>query len=124
MPYHFKCSDESFQIFTGIDAKENDLLARWGWEEDILFHVGGMPGGHIYLRTNEVINKKQFKKIRKLSDFESLMDIPTNVIEECLQITKQYSSRGRKEKAVQIHITRLNTKHIQIHGNLTVDILL
>ena len=113
MPYHFKCCDESFQIFTGIDAKENDLLARWGWEEDILFHVGGMPGGHIYLRTNQVINKKLFKKIRKMNDFESLMEIPTNVIEECLQITKQYSSRGRKEKAVQIHITPwLNVKKL------------
>merc|ERR1712154_58355 len=41
------------------------------------------------------------------------MGIPTNVIEECLQITKQYSSRGRKEKAVQIHITPwLNVKKL------------
>ena len=111
MPYHFKCCDEQFKIFTGIDAKENDLLARWGWEEDILFHVGNLPGGHVYLRTNQVINKKLFKKIRKLSDFESMMGIPANVIEECLQITKQYSSRGRKEKVAQIHITPwLNVK--------------
>ena len=112
MPYHFTCCNEEYQIFTGIDAKENDLLARWGWDEDILFHVGqGMPGGHIYLRTKSVINKKAFKKIKKLSDFETMLYIPSNVIEECLQLAKQYSSRGRKEKAVQIHISPwLNVK--------------
>merc|ERR1712154_432974 len=85
---------------------ENDLLALWGWEEDILFHVGhGWPGAHIYLRTTKVINKKVFKKIKTLSDFETFLDIPTKVITECLQITKQYSSKGRKEKTVQIHIS-------------------
>ena len=111
MPYHFESFDENYQIFTGIDAKENDLLARWGWEEDILFHIAGLPGGHIYLRTPNIINKKAFKQIKKLSDFELLLNIPSNVITQCLQLAKQYSSRGKKEKNASIHITPwLNVK--------------
>ena len=111
MPYYFESFDEDYQIFTGIDAKENDLLARWGWEEDILFHIAGLPGGHIYLRTPNIINKKAFKRIKKLSDFELLLNIPSNVITQCLQLAKQYSSRGRKEKNASIHITPwLNVK--------------
>eukprot|EP01084_Bolivina_argentea_P064116 116963_1 len=122
MPYYFTCCDESYEIFTGVDAKENDLLAQWGWEQDILFHVGGMSGGHIYLRTANIINKKLFKSIKKLSDFESLLNIPTDVIEECMQLSKQYSSKGRKEKAVQIHITPwLNIKKYDGDNHGTVQ---
>lgn len=49
---------------------------RYGWPEDVWFHVDKLSSAHVYLR---------------LKEGESLDDVPTNVIEEAAQLVKANS---------------------------------
>ena len=40
-------------IFMGFDKHENEELIRWGFEEDVWFHVDKVSSAHVYLRMNE-----------------------------------------------------------------------
>lgn len=60
----------------GADKHENDKLIRWGWPEDVWFHVDKMSSAHVYLR---------------LREGETLDDVPEAVIQDCAQLCKQNS---------------------------------
>lgn len=57
MVYYFKSvgaygsyeSDPRF-IYMGKDKHENDELIRYGFEEDVWFHVDNLSSAHVYLR--------------------------------------------------------------------------
>ena len=40
-------------IFMGFDKHENEELIRWGFEEDVWFHVDKVSSAHVYLRLKE-----------------------------------------------------------------------
>eukprot|EP01083_Nonionella_stella_P022779 62984_1 len=106
MPYLYSCSDPNYSIYVGIDSDENDLLAKYGWPNDILFHVSNLSSGHIYLRTPlDSIDLNTFKKVNQVSDFFKLFKIPINVIEEAMHLTKFSSIKGIKLDSVNIDIT-------------------
>eukprot|EP00485_Elphidium_margaritaceum_P002520 CAMPEP_0202692730 /NCGR_PEP_ID=MMETSP1385-20130828/7037_1 /ASSEMBLY_ACC=CAM_ASM_000861 /TAXON_ID=933848 /ORGANISM="Elphidium margaritaceum" /LENGTH=287 /DNA_ID=CAMNT_0049348313 /DNA_START=13 /DNA_END=876 /DNA_ORIENTATION=+ len=106
MPFKYICSDPSYSIFVGVDSNENDLLARYMWPNDILFHVSNLSSGHVYLRTpTDQIDLKLFKKCNTVTDFFKHFKIPVNVIEECLHLTKASSIKGSKMDSVNIDIT-------------------
>lgn len=37
-------------IYMGIDKFENEELIKYGWEEDVWFHVEDLSSAHVYLR--------------------------------------------------------------------------
>ena len=51
----FTCSDDTFVIYMGADKHENEHLIKWGWPEDIWFHVDSLSSAHVYLRCPEKI---------------------------------------------------------------------
>ncbi|TNN15090.1 Coiled-coil domain-containing protein [Schistosoma japonicum] len=60
----------------GEDMHENDELIRWGWPEDVWFHVDALSSAHVYLR---------------LKEGETIDDVPAAVIQDCAQLVKENS---------------------------------
>lgn len=80
-------------IFMGVDKHENEDLIKWGWPEDVWFHVDKVSSAHVYLR---------------LHKGQTLDDIPTNVLEDCAQLVKANSIQGNKMNNVDIVYTPWN----------------
>ena len=43
-------SDPPTVLFMGRDKHENEDLIKWGWPEDVWFHVDKVSSAHVYLR--------------------------------------------------------------------------
>jgi len=77
-------------LYMGFDKHENEELIRWGWPEDVWFHVDNESSAHVYLR---------------LKKGETLDDIPSAVIDDCCQLVKQNSIRGCKMNDIDVVYT-------------------
>lgn len=97
MVFYYTCSDSRFVVYMGRDKYENEELIRWGWEEDLWFHVDNLSSAHVYLRV-------PFDHPMKDGRPDSAA-IPKVVIEECMQITKHNSIEGCKKSTVDIVCT-------------------
>uniref|UniRef100_A0A914V8U5 Coiled-coil domain-containing protein 25 n=1 Tax=Plectus sambesii TaxID=2011161 RepID=A0A914V8U5_9BILA len=64
------------KIYMGVDKHENEHLIRWGWPEDVWFHVDKLSSAHVYLR---------------LQPGQTLDDIPSQLIDDCAQLVKANS---------------------------------
>ncbi|XP_047315390.1 coiled-coil domain-containing protein 25-like [Impatiens glandulifera] len=92
MVLYFKARPEAgdYTIFMGIDKYENEELIRYGFIEDIWFHVDKMSSAHVYLR----LNKGQ-----------TMDDISEGLLEDCAQLVKANSIQGNKVNNVDIVYT-------------------
>lgn len=77
-------------IFMGNDKYENEDLIKWGWPEDVWFHVSKLSSAHVYLR---------------LKEGESIDNIPSALIDDCCQLVKANSIQGNKMNDVEIVYT-------------------
>ncbi|CAG9768453.1 unnamed protein product [Ceutorhynchus assimilis] len=77
-------------IFMGVDKHENEDLIRWGWPEDVWFHVDQVSSAHVYLR---------------LKPGQTLDDVPSAVIEDAAQLVKANSIMGNKMNDVGVVYT-------------------
>ncbi|CAI9093491.1 OLC1v1028999C1 [Oldenlandia corymbosa var. corymbosa] len=92
MVFYFKARPEAgdYTIFMGLDKYENEELIKYGFIEDIWFHVDKMSSAHVYLR----LNKGQ-----------TIDDIPEGVLEDCAQLVKANSIQGNKVNNVDVVYT-------------------
>ena len=90
MVFYFTCSDPRYTIYMGRDKYENEELIRYGWPEDLWFHVDKHSSAHVYLR------------LPKGDDWES---VPQEIVHECAQLTKANSIEGCKLSHVSIVYT-------------------
>ncbi|KAH0485874.1 MAG: uncharacterized protein KVP18_003140 [Porospora cf. gigantea A] len=97
MVFYYTCSDPTYMVYIGKDKYENEGLIRWGWEEDLWFHVDALSSAHVYLRVPFDHPMKDGRPDASL--------IPKEVIEECLQITKHNSIEGCKKSSVDVVCT-------------------
>jgi len=74
----------------GLDKYENEDLIKWGWPEDVWFHVDKVSSAHVYLRLNPG---------------QTLDDIPMAVIEDAAQLCKANSIQGNKMNNVDVVYT-------------------
>lgn len=74
----------------GVDQYENDELIRWGWPEDVWFHVDKFSSAHVYLR---------------LRLGQTIDDIPSTVLEDAAQLVKANSIDGNKINDVDVIYT-------------------
>ncbi|XP_005107491.1 coiled-coil domain-containing protein 25 [Aplysia californica] len=79
-----------YSIYMGFDKNENEDLIRWGWPEDVWFHVDKLSSAHVYLR---------------LHPGEMIDDIPQAVIDDCAQLVKANSIQGNKQNNVDVVYT-------------------
>lgn len=77
-------------LFMGNDKFENEDLIKWGWPEDVWFHVSNLSSAHVYLR---------------LKEGESIDNIPSSLLDDCCQLVKANSIQGNKMNNVDIVYT-------------------
>lgn len=77
-------------LFMGVDKYENEDLIKWGWPEDVWFHVDKYPSAHVYLR---------------LRLGQTIDDIPSTVLEDAAQLVKANSIEGNKINDVDVVYT-------------------
>ena len=77
-------------IFMGDDKFENEELIKWGFPEDVWFHVDKLSSAHVYLR---------------LKPDQNLDDIPSAVLEDCAQLVKANSIQGNKVNNLDVVYT-------------------
>ena len=70
--------------------RTDEDLIRWGWPEDVWFHVDKESSAHVYLR---------------LKSGQTLEDIPSSVIDDCAQLVKANSIKGNKINNIDVVYT-------------------
>ncbi|KAL5278138.1 CCDC25 family protein [Megaselia abdita] len=79
-----------FDMYMGLDKFENEDLIRWGWPEDVWFHVDNYSSAHVYLR---------------LKKNQTIDDIPQSVIDDAAQLVKANSITGNKMNNIDVVYT-------------------
>ncbi|CAH2245507.1 coiled-coil domain-containing 25 isoform X1 [Pelobates cultripes] len=79
-----------YTIYMGKDKYENEDLIKYGWPEDIWFHVDKLSSAHVYLR---------------LQKGQTIEDIPKDVLIDCVQLVKANSIQGCKMNNINIVYT-------------------
>jgi len=74
----------------GEEKCENEELIKWGWPEDVWFHVDKLSSAHVYLR----LNKGQV-----------IDDIPAAILEDAAQLVKANSIQGNKMNNIDVVYT-------------------
>ncbi|ELU13300.1 hypothetical protein CAPTEDRAFT_179529 [Capitella teleta] len=77
-------------MYMGEDKHENELLIKWGWPEDVWFHVDKLSSAHVYMR---------------LKKGQTLVDVPESVIQDCAQLVKANSIQGNKMNDIDVVYT-------------------
>ncbi|XP_030761266.1 coiled-coil domain-containing protein 25 [Sitophilus oryzae] len=92
MVFHFQSTVVSppVLLFMGADKFENEDLIKWGWPEDVWFHVDELSSAHVYLR---------------LGQGQTIDDIPSAVLEDAAQLVKANSITGNKMNDISIVYT-------------------
>ncbi|GAB1610788.1 Hypothetical predicted protein [Argonauta hians] len=80
----------SYMVYMGLDKYENEDLIKWGFPEDVWFHVDKVSSAHVYLR---------------LHKGDSIDDIPQTVIDDCAQLVKANSIQGNKMNNIDVVYT-------------------
>ena len=76
LKFHSIKTDPPTLIYMGRDKEENEHLIRWGWPEDVWFHVDKLSSAHVYLRLNPGM---------------TIDTIPNDLLEDCCQLVKANS---------------------------------
>ncbi|XP_063090986.1 coiled-coil domain-containing protein 25 isoform X2 [Cavia porcellus] len=105
-------------VFYFTSSSDEDLI-KYGWPEDIWFHVDKISSAHVYLRLHKVNALKHgsmalslvmssvacsFSEI-KLLQGEKIEDIPKEVLVDCAQLVKANSIQGCKMNNVNVVYT-------------------
>jgi len=92
MVYYFTSTvvDPSGFIYVGKDKFENEDLIKYGWEEDVWFHVDKLSSAHIYLRMQEG---------------QQWDNLPEDLVVDLAQLTKANSIEGNKKDNITIIYT-------------------
>nr|CAG4642868.1 EOG090X0G3O [Evadne anonyx] len=77
-------------LYMGEEKNENEELIKWGWPEDVWFHVDKLSSAHVYLR----LNKGQV-----------IDDIPDAILEDAAQLVKANSITGNKMNNIDVVYT-------------------
>eukprot|EP00252_Welwitschia_mirabilis_P024880 TRINITY_DN756_c0_g1_i1.p1 TRINITY_DN756_c0_g1~~TRINITY_DN756_c0_g1_i1.p1 ORF type:complete len:216 (-),score=49.15 TRINITY_DN756_c0_g1_i1:139-786(-) len=92
MVFYFKARPEAgdYTIYMGLDKHENEELIKYGFPEDIWFHVDKLSSAHVYLRMHKG---------------ETIDDISPQLLEDCSQLVKANSIQGNKMNNIDVVYT-------------------
>lgn len=108
MVFFFTCSDPQYVVYMGKDKFENEQLLKYGFPEDIWFHVDKYSSAHVYLRlpigSVDLTNVKDKEEAKKRL-VDAVASVPEQIIMEMAQLTKANSIEGCKMSQVDIVYT-------------------
>jgi hypothetical protein len=87
--FFFKAKDGTM-LYMGKDKYENEDLIKFGWPEDIWFHVDNLSSAHVYAR---------------LPEGGTMETLSEDLIRECAQLVKENSIEGCKKTSVTVVYT-------------------
>ncbi|CDP08058.1 unnamed protein product [Coffea canephora] len=92
MVYYFKARPEAgdYTIFMGLDNYESEELIKYGFLEDVWFHVDKMSSTHVFLR------------LHKGQTFDNISE---GVLEDCAQLVKADSIQGNEVNNIDVVYT-------------------
>eukprot|EP00002_Diphylleia_rotans_P027918 TRINITY_DN5623_c0_g1_i1.p1 TRINITY_DN5623_c0_g1~~TRINITY_DN5623_c0_g1_i1.p1 ORF type:complete len:143 (+),score=32.24 TRINITY_DN5623_c0_g1_i1:50-478(+) len=102
MVFYFTASDGTL-LYMGRDKFENEDMIKYGFPEDVWFHVDKMSSAHVYLRMPEGM---------------TITTIPPQLLEECSQLVKANSIQGCKEATVSV----VYTMHHNLHKSPSMEV--
>ncbi|KHN84661.1 Coiled-coil domain-containing protein 25 [Toxocara canis] len=82
--------DPPVMLYMGVDKYENEDLIRWGWPEDVWFHVDKVSSAHVYVR---------------LPEGQTIDDMSEALVEDCAQLVKANSIQGNKMSNIDVVYT-------------------
>jgi len=107
MPFYYtlreKAAEAGYVVYMGKDKFENEDLLKYGWPEDLWFHVDKLSSAHVYLRCPP--------RNKEGAPLNWKVDIPKRVIQDCCQIVKHNSIEGSKLAKCDIVITPFPNLH-------------
>lgn len=86
----FYTAKDGTLMYMGKDKYENEDLIKYGWPEDVWFHVDNLSSAHVYVR---------------LAPGKTMADIPDEVVRDCAQLVKENSIEGCKKNSVPVIYT-------------------
>jgi len=108
MVFFFTCSDPKYVVYMGRDKFENEDLIKYGFPEDIWFHVDKLSSAHVYLRLppgSVDLSGVKDKALAKEKLMEAVGSVPENILKEMAVLTKANSIEGCKASQVDIVYT-------------------
>ncbi|KAK0151839.1 Coiled-coil domain-containing protein 25 [Merluccius polli] len=88
--FKWEVVNPAYTIYMGKDKYENEDLIKYGWPEDIWFHVDKLSSAHVYLRMPKGL---------------TIADIPKEVLIDCAQLVKNNSIQGCKMNNINVVYT-------------------
>lgn len=79
-----------YKLYMGEDKHENEDLIKYGFPEDVWFHVDKLSSAHVYIRCPKG---------------ETVDEIPQKVLDDCAQLVKANSIQGNKVNNLSIVYT-------------------
>ncbi|CAL1280683.1 unnamed protein product, partial [Larinioides sclopetarius] len=79
-----------FQFIISYDTFLDETLIKYGFPEDIWFHVDDLSSAHVYLR---------------LQKNQTIDEIPPALLQDCAQLVKANSIQGCKKNNIQVVYT-------------------
>merc|ERR1740121_1223090 len=116
----YTCADESlstwnhmssgkpYVVYMGRDKFENEDLLKYGFPEDIWFHVDKLSSAHVYLRLppgSVDLSGVKDKAVAKQKLMDAVGTVPEDILKEMAVLTKANSIEGRKAAEVDIVYT-------------------
>jgi len=90
------------------DKFENEELLKYGWPEDIWFHVDKLSSAHVYLRlpvgSVDLVGVKE-NEVAKQRLMDAVESVPEAILKEMAVLTKANSIDGCKSSEVDIVYT-------------------
>ena len=91
MVFYYKSRCGEFTIYMGKDKYENEDLIKYGFPEDVWFHVDNLSSAHVYLRMKPGM---------------TMDDISDDLLLDCSALVKANSIQGCKKSSVYVIYTR------------------
>ncbi|RXH72646.1 hypothetical protein DVH24_012330 [Malus domestica] len=130
MVFYFKARSDvgDFTIFMGLDKFENEELIKYGFPEDIWFHVDKMSSAHVYVRLHKGQTIDDISEGNKVNNVDVVYTPWSNLKKSASMDVGQvgfYNSKNvrtvRVEKRINEVVNRLNRTKVERKPDLKAE---
>uniref|UniRef100_A0A2N9J1J6 NFACT RNA-binding domain-containing protein n=1 Tax=Fagus sylvatica TaxID=28930 RepID=A0A2N9J1J6_FAGSY len=130
MVFYFKARPEAgdFTIFMGLDKHENEELIKFGFPEDIWFHVDKMSSAHVYVRLHRGQTIDDISEGNKVNNIDVVYTPWSNLKKTASMDVGQVGFHNPKmvrtvrvEKRINEIVNRLNRTKVERKADLKAE---